>query len=236
MSAVKKTDDQLGNVTPFVRERAGENVIFGARLRSRIAKEKGDAFGDLDCRDSDGAGRHLLPASQALVGVGGELVPAETKLRDTVQMPDAVTADASLDRLKQLEWAGALEAGLDVADTIEAEDSLEKMLAHQMAVLHKLTMSMASRYQDMQHTYSEFSAQQRNVEQCRVVTTIARLSSAFQQGIVALKQKRSGGSQRVHIYHHNQNVQVNEGGKAVVAGKVKGGGRVQKGKGGAVRK
>jgi hypothetical protein len=47
---------------------------------------------------------------------------------------------------------------------------------------------------------------------------------AFQQGLVTLDRLRAGGKQTILVQH----VQVNEGGQAVVAGKVpapKGGGR-----------
>src|SRR3712207_4710259 len=66
-------------------------------------------------------------------GVGGELVPCDAPderspaLRDTVADPDLVTADASRDRLHLLDATGALELGLDAADTIQARNSLERM-------------------------------------------------------------------------------------------------------------
>jgi hypothetical protein len=44
--------------------------------------------------------------------------------------------------------------------------------------------------------------------------------AAFQQGMTTLQQCRRDGKQEVHVLH--QNVQVNEGGQAVVAGKVGG--------------
>lgn len=230
MAAPKpKPDEQTPeNVTPLVPhngERAGENILFHARIRSQIAKRKGDALGDLDDRDPDNAARIPVPQSQALVGVGGELVPAEIELKDTVEAPDLVTADASRERLQQLQWAGVLETGLDAADTIGAKNSFEKMHAHQMALLHRLTMKLGMRLEDMQHYYNEWTSQQKNVEQCRVINSIARLTSVFQQGLLVLPRLRSGGSQTVHVHHHHQNVQVNEGGQALVAGKMKAGGR-----------
>jgi Flp pilus assembly protein CpaB len=47
-----------------------------------------------------------------------------------------VTAEASRDRLALASQAGSLSLALDAADTIQAQDALEKMLVHQMAVLH----------------------------------------------------------------------------------------------------
>ena len=84
------------NTMPLVREhkreRAGENILFNARTRSKVAKQGGDALSDLAQRDVDRTGRYPAPAE---LGTGGELVPAEPDLRDTVKNPDYVTVDAS---------------------------------------------------------------------------------------------------------------------------------------------
>jgi hypothetical protein len=87
------------------RERAGEHILFNARLRSRIAKQRGDALGDLTQGDVDYVGRYSAPAE---IRTGGELVPQEPELRDTVTNPDYVTVDASRDRLELASLAGAV--------------------------------------------------------------------------------------------------------------------------------
>jgi hypothetical protein len=80
-----------------------------------------------------------LPSTRTEIGAGGELIDREkvgSHLVDTVAHPDYVTAEASRDRLALASEAGSLSLALDAADTIQAQDSLEKMLIHQMAVLH----------------------------------------------------------------------------------------------------
>ena len=80
-----------------------------------------------------------LPSTRTEIGAGGELIDREkvgSHLVDTVAHPDYVTAEASRDRLALASQAGSLSLALDAADTIQAQDSLEKMLVHQMAVLH----------------------------------------------------------------------------------------------------
>lgn len=66
------------NTMPLVREhkreRAGENILFNARTRSKLAKQGGDALSDLAQRDVDRTGRYPAPAE---IGTGGELVPGE---------------------------------------------------------------------------------------------------------------------------------------------------------------
>ena len=53
--------------------------------------------------------------------------------------------EASRDRLELADKvAGALEMGLDLADTIQADNSMEKMLVHQMAAVHNSAMRMTA--------------------------------------------------------------------------------------------
>jgi hypothetical protein len=82
------------------------------------------------------------------MGTGGELVPEDPELRDTVTNPDYVTVDASRDRLALANLAGVLELALDASDTVPPQNSLEKMLAHQLAVLHRQMMKLAARVDD----------------------------------------------------------------------------------------
>ena len=53
-----------------------------------------------------------------------------------------MTVDASRDRLELANQAGCLEEALDAAETIDAQNSLEKMLAHQLAASHRSSMKM----------------------------------------------------------------------------------------------
>ena len=56
-----------------------------------------------------------------------------------------------------------------------------------------------------------------NVRVTRLAGAASRLMMAFQQGMVTLDRLRSGGRQHIVVQH----VQVNDGGQAVVAGKMK---------------
>src|SRR5215211_5067274 len=84
-------------------------------------------------------GRAFANLPDTIQSIGGELVPSEAdhrhgnSMRNTVADPSYITADASKSRLDLAFDAGVLETGLDAAETIEARNSLEKMMAHQMA-------------------------------------------------------------------------------------------------------
>jgi hypothetical protein len=144
---------------------------------------------------------------------------------NTVADPDYVTASASRERLELASEAGSLSFALDAAETIHARDSLEKMPVHQMAVLHRGMMRAAirmneeiSRLNEQLYHLDEGKREAANVRACRLAGAISRLSATYQQGLLTLQRKRTGGSQHVTVKHIHQQVNVTEGGQAVVAG------------------
>ena len=116
------------------RVRSGDSLLWAARIEAETisdAKAEGRPTPPSSTRAValvDQARTKLPSASE--VGVGGELVPSAAlderslALRDTVADPDYVAADASQGRLDLLHATGALELGLDAADTVQAENSL----------------------------------------------------------------------------------------------------------------
>jgi hypothetical protein len=119
--------------------RASDYVEFAAM--QRVTTRYSGAADDLRLADEWEAQARTkqLPSTRTEIGAGGELIDRESvgsHLFDTVAHPDYVTAEASRDRLRLASQAGSLSLALDAADTIQAQDGLEKMLVHQMAVLH----------------------------------------------------------------------------------------------------
>jgi hypothetical protein len=215
------------------RIKSGDRVLAAARIR---AEERGRPAGSALADRYEAPALEALPGALAGVGGGGELVIREDTsapaLRSTVEDPSFVTADASRDRLELLQQAGALELGLDAAETVGAADSLEKMLAHQLAALHRstlrLTVQLNSRLEYAERTLGS-ERDRANIEACRLAGAVARIGATFQQGVQTMKQAKSKGRQTITVRHLHQNVQVNEGGQAVVAGEVGGGPRKQVG-------
>ena len=82
-------------------------------------------------------------------GNGGELLMLTRDLQadvpglvDTVRdTPDMLTATASRQRLELT--GNSLPMAVDAAESIQAKNSLEKMLAHEMSAAHRLAMNMA---------------------------------------------------------------------------------------------
>jgi ParB-like chromosome segregation protein Spo0J len=166
----------------------------------------------------------IRPSTRTKIGAGGELIDCEKgRCNPTVDT----------DRLGLANQAGSLSLALDAADTIQAQDSLEKMLVHQMAVLHSGMMRAAARMNEeldaagvidpkvaagMFDLNKREAAEAANVRACRLAGAISRLSATYQQGLLTLQRKRTGGNQQVTVKHIHQQVNVTQGGQAVVAG------------------
>jgi hypothetical protein len=71
-----------------------------------------------------------------------------------------------------------------------------------------------------------------NLRATRLAGAVARLMGAYQGGLLTLQRLRSGGTQKIVVQH----VTVEDGGQAVVAGALTGGGGPRKARGGRGRK
>jgi hypothetical protein len=98
--------------------------------------------------------------------------------------------------------------GLDASASINAANSLEKMLAHQLAVIHKSALEQLGR---------AHGACTPDIEIKRI-NAATRLMSVFQQGLLTLKKLRQDGRQQITV----QYVNVSHGSQAVI-GKLRAG-------------
>ena len=69
---------------------------------------------------------------------------------------------------------------LDAADSIQAQNSLEKMLAHQLATLHHVTMEHLAL----------ISPRQEAISRTKFLHAAAKCQSVFQAGLLTLKKLR----------------------------------------------
>jgi hypothetical protein len=130
--------EQVPTVYPGKEERgrfkASASVL--AAVGMRVTARYSGAADDLRLADEmlAQARTKQLPSTRTEIGAGGELIDRENRcdpVVDTVAHPDYVTAEASRDRLGLASQAGSLSLALDAADTVQAQDSLEKMLVHE---------------------------------------------------------------------------------------------------------
>ena len=208
------------------------------RLAAKFLAEIGDATGaGFERREAADMARNademLALPSKPNIGTGGELFlsPEDSGnlpgLAATVEDPDWVTAEASRDRLELAADAQCLAMAADAAETIRAENSLEKMLAHQMAAAHASAMRVMARAEHEMWTANLQGGRVRHeshLSATRLMNTAARLMGSFQDGMATLEKMRRGGRQVVVVQH----VQV-PGGQTVVTGAVNTGGKVGRG-------
>ena len=157
--------------------------------------------------------RELFQAPKDLVSAHGETIQSDFRLGhmvDTLKSPNMISVSASELRvdLAACVWSQVAEAALDAAESAHAENSLEKMLCHQMAAMHCAAMKLTSRSLD--NTMPP-------VEMARLSNAAARMMQVYQEAFLTLQKIRTGGKQTVVVQH----VQVSQGGQAVIAGSVK---------------
>jgi hypothetical protein len=156
-------------------------------------------------------------------GNGGEMAigtKAMAPFVDTVrERPDMLAIDASRQRMELADKAKALELGLDTAATIRAENSVEKMLAHQMAAAHTMAMELQAEARELIRHYKRtgHAHQSLSIEAGRMFNAAARMMDTYQHGLLTIAKVRSGGKQTVVVQHVN----VGGGGQAMVAGQMK---------------
>jgi len=148
--------------------------------------------------------------SKEVLQAHGEAVPPPTEklIHDTLTVPDLAAVEASFDRSRLLLGAGVAAIGLDAVNTIQAGNSLEKMLAHQLAAAHKATMEMIGSVHPNTHDATAHTKR---------LNAAARCMHAYQQGLLTLQKLRQNGNQRITV----QYVNVSNGSQAVVGDTVK---------------
>jgi hypothetical protein len=102
--------------------------------------------------------------------------------------------------------ANVLSAALDAAESARASNALEKMLCHQPAAVHMAGMDLLIRVGDNDRLPP--------VERARLVNAAARMFEAYQSGCLTLQKLQTRGQQHVIVQH--QQVNVAEGGQAIV--------------------
>ena len=202
----------IGRVTEAAinkRQHAAELRAWSGRLKGVTYK---DAHSKADLLDAEADTlSDALGCNTVAMGTGGEMFSDPSGPRcfsDTMRdRPDAVAVDASRHRLALAQAAGVAALALDAAETTQAANSLEKMLAHQCAAAH-------FRKSDRRNSIL-------TTEAARLINVSGRMMETTQRGVMAMHRLRHHGKQTMIVQH----VHINDGGQAVVAGQLKGRGQ-----------
>ena len=132
-----------------------------------------------------------------VVHANGEAVPLRTEKdpHEPLTIPDLVAVEASLDRSRLLLQSGTDVAAmaLDAANSLHPRNSLERMLAHQMAAAHKLAMEQMA----------QVSYERNAAVQAKRLNAAARCMAVYQQGLLAFHKVRRNGQQRIMVQYAN---------------------------------
>lgn len=217
---IRPKDHQRFNAFPGTPKTAGEAaamIVEGERLAG-VAK---DAEGAYALEKKKQAAAFISKGAAALEVfeepervTGGEMVPAKAAsleedpgfLLDRTKNQDRVGIEASRDRMRLADQSQCLELALDASESIRGANSLEKMLAHQMAAAHRMAMKLMGQIEETDTAD----------EVVKLSGAAVRLMATFQNGLQTLSKVRTGGKQQVVVQHVN----VSGDGKAVVAGKM----------------
>ena len=142
----------------------------------------------------------LIKPPDRLVRGGGEVVPdvepdevlepARNAVLSTLENPNMISVEASERRTEAAFGAGVLQSALDAAVSANAENSLERMLCHQMAGAHFTAMKLLA---------VALNPRLPPVELARLTNASARMMQVYQEALLALQRFRTGGKQTVVV-------------------------------------
>jgi hypothetical protein len=222
------------------REQAAEELGRGDDEYAAHILAHAQSMDEVVARSLDVATHTTGPVTLGPGGEVGLLTPqtSNPSTIDTVrERPGMITARASHLRLSLADQAESLVASVDADETIQARNSLEKMLAHQLASSHRLGMRFVAQANGLLEKIRTWTPSSRfdggeftnrteqlaSIEAARLANSAARMFAAYQDGLLALDRMRRGGRQTVKVIH--QHVALAPGAQAVVAGNMKTGGR-----------
>ena len=150
-------------------------------------------------------GQDLLRPPETLVTACGEAIQSDFRLAhlvDTLQNPNMVSIIASEHRLDLAACVGSrvAESAVDAAESAQAGNSLEKMLCHQMAAMHRAGMKLVA---------NSLNTSLPPVEMARLSNAAARMMQVYQKSLLTLQKIRKGAKQTVVVQH----VQVSQRGQ-----------------------
>ena len=140
-------------------------------------------------------------ARQATI-VNGEAVPTTGCLRDTLLDPDLAAIESSEARGRLLQQNDVVALGVDISKTVNAANTAEKLIAHEVAVAHRVAMQQAA-----------WALTERDpAMEIKRLQISARMMATAQEGLLTLQKLKTTGPQQVTVQH----VHVESGGQAVV--------------------
>jgi hypothetical protein len=145
--------------------------------------------------------------------VGNELIQPKgmgsAGINELLNAPNKVSVNASIDRVDMLKDVNLLDMGLSTAHDMKASNSVQQMLAHQLASAHKYAMENFKNSE--QHKDPSVKVKFGNLA--------VRLMEAYSRGALTLQRLQNGNAQTVTVQH------LNVEGQALITGSLHMGGQ-----------
>lgn len=161
------------------------------RVRTELAKK---VWADTQCELT--AAR--MPPEGLKTGAGGEIIPPTCLgmpgLENVLKAPDLLSVEATIQRANLADKAGVFELAIETAENVSAKNSIQKMLAHQLAAAHRHSMRLLA--ESEKETDPQWSVKK--------VALATRLMDTYARAALTLQRLQSGPSQSIVV----QQVQV----------------------------
>jgi hypothetical protein len=205
----------------LTQQSAGDNVISKAAKHSLEAdlnkslSKRARSAGEIEKAEeyNKSANWHLQAVSsikdegkqvlRSTSVVNGEIAPMiNSWLKDTLTDPDLPALDASHMRGRLLEDNNVTALAIDTSNTMQASNSAEKLISHQMALAHKIAFEQAA----IASTEIDSNVKFKRLQ------IVSRMIKSSQESALTLQKLKSGGPQSITVQH----VHVESGGQALV--------------------
>jgi len=210
---VKAPKEPVINQTPTEE---AYNLKTRARIERNLCRKKGLSLKEKERVEKweKEAEEKLKLKDTPVIGTGGELIPNNDSpeylwLKDTVQDPNTTALYASIQRQCLAKSADVSELALDLAETIQANNSIEKIFAHEVAISYSLGMKSAAKANE----YLEFKVFSRDMDQYKdtvQLTAATKLMNASNRSMETglkifqtLERMKGKGQQTITVVHQH---------------------------------
>jgi hypothetical protein len=130
-----------------------------------------------------------MPPEGLKTGAGGEIIPPTclgmSGLENVLKNADLLNVEATIERANLADRAGVFDLAFDAAESVAAQNSIQKMLVHQMAAAHQHSMRLLA----------ESEKEKDPQWSVKKATLAARLMDTYARAALTLQRLQSGPSQ-----------------------------------------
>lgn len=178
---------------------AHKNCLVAAESTDRVRTDLAKKIWEDSRRELTAA---RTPPEGLKTGAGGEIIPPTcfgmSGLENVLKAPDLLSVEATIQRTNLADKAGVFDLALDAAESVGARSSIQQMLAHQAAALHRRALTLLAQSETTRDPDVA-------VKQARAA---ARMVDAASRAALTLQRLQSGGGQTIQVQYFHVNTTV----------------------------